>query len=181
MAGDSLRQLFPPVPALPRAAHAEAVNTGPETPEDGDMTEHEHSYKVNVADFAADQNLASNDGWVNMAVQFLVDHAHGGARKVVFGRTVFAPGESVHELHRHAGAEEVVYLVRGSGVATNGDEEIVLNVGDIAFHPQGEWHGFYNTSPTEEAEMIWVWAGAASKDDAGYEVKDGASLGHHHE
>ena len=26
--------------------------------------------------------------------------------------------------------------------------------------------------------MIWVWAGAASKDDAGYEVKDGASLGH---
>lgn len=145
------------------------------------MTEHEHSYKVNVADFAADPTLASNDGWVNMAVQFLVDRAHGGARKVVFGRTVFAPGESVHELHRHPGAEEVVYLVRGSGVATNGDEEIVLNVGDIAFHPQGEWHGFYNTSPTEEAEMIWVWAGAASKDDAGYEVKDGAALGHRHE
>jgi hypothetical protein len=29
--------------------------------------------------------------------------------------------------------------------------------------------------------MIWVWAGAASKDDAGYEVKDGAALGHAHE
>ncbi len=132
----------------------------------------EPSYKVNVTEFAADSNLASADGWVNMAVQFLVDHDHGGANEVVFGRTVFAPGESVHQLHRHPGAEEVVYLVRGSGVATNGDEEIALGVGDIAFHPQGEWHGFYNTSATEEAEMIWVWAGAGSKHDAGYEVKD---------
>ena len=98
-----------------------------------------------------------------------------GARNVVFGRTVFAPGESVHQLHRHPGAEEVVYLVRRRGVATNGDEEIALEPGDSAFHPQGEWHGFYNTSPTEEAEMIWVWAGASSKQDAGYEVK-GLSL-----
>ena len=106
----------------------------------------QHSYKVNVAELAADPTLGSSDGWVNMAVQFLVDHSNGGARKVVFGRTVFAPGESVHQLHRHPGAEEVVYLVRGRGVATNGDEEIVLEVGDIAFHPQGEWHGFYNTS-----------------------------------
>jgi quercetin dioxygenase-like cupin family protein len=131
----------------------------------------QHSYKVNVAEFAADPTLDSSDGWVNMAVQFLVDHSHGGARNVVFGRTIFAPGESVHELHRHPGAEEVVYLVRGSGVATNGDEQVELAEGDIAFHPQGEWHGFHNTSATEEAEMIWVWAGASSKQDAGYEVK----------
>lgn len=132
----------------------------------------QQSYKVNVAELAADPTLASSDGWVNMAVQFLVDHAKGGARNVVFGRTVFAPGESVHQLHRHPGAEEVVYLVRGRGVVTNGDEEIALGPGEAAFHPQGEWHGFYNTSQTEEAEMIWVWAGASSKQDAGYEVKD---------
>jgi quercetin dioxygenase-like cupin family protein len=131
----------------------------------------QRSYKVNVGEFAADPTLDSSEGWVNMAVQFLVDHAHGGARNVVFGRTIFAPGESVHELHRHPGAEEVVYLVRGCGVATNGDERVELAAGDIAFHPQGEWHGFHNTSATEEAEMIWVWAGASSKQDAGYEVK----------
>jgi len=131
----------------------------------------ESSYKVNVAQLPPESTLSSSDGWVNMAVQFLVDHAHGGSRHVVFGRTIFAPGESVHELHRHPGAEEVVYLVRGTGVAMNGEEEVVLGVGDVAFHPQGEWHGFHNTSPTEEAEMIWVWAGASSKPDAGYEVK----------
>jgi quercetin dioxygenase-like cupin family protein len=132
------------------------------------------SYKVNVNELPPDSTLGEEDGWVNMAVQFLVDKTHGGASHVVFGRTVFAPGESVHEMHRHVGAEEVVYLVRGTGVATNGDDELPLKPGDLAFHPQGEWHGFYNTSLTEEAELIWVWAGAASKADAGYEVRESA-------
>lgn len=130
------------------------------------------SYKVNVTELAPDPTLEADDGWVNMAVQLLVDKMHGGAQRVVFGRTVFAPGESVHEVHRHSGAEEVIYLVRGTGIATNGDEQLELTAGDLAFHPQGEWHGFSNASATEEAELIWVWAGASSKHEAGYEVRE---------
>lgn len=132
------------------------------------------SYKVNVSELAPDSSLGAADGWVNMAVQFLVDKARGGAQHVVFGRTVFAPGESVHEVHRHAGAEEVIYLVRGTGIATNGDDKLELAAGDLAFHPQGEWHGFSNASTTEEAELIWIWAGAASKEEAGYEIRETA-------
>jgi quercetin dioxygenase-like cupin family protein len=132
------------------------------------------TYTVNVSQLVPDSTLEADDGWVNMAVQFLVDKSHGGAQNVVFGRTVFAPGESVHEVHRHEGAEEVIYLVRGSGVATNGEEQLELTAGDLAFHPQGEWHGFSNTSATEEAELIWVWAGAASREQAGYEVRETA-------
>jgi quercetin dioxygenase-like cupin family protein len=130
------------------------------------------SYKVNVRELAPDSTLEADDGWVNMAVQFLVDKLHGGAQNVVFGRTVFAPGESVHEVHRHSGAEEVIYLVRGAGIATNGEEQLKLTAGDLAFHPKGEWHGFSNASATEEAELIWVWAGAASKEEAGYEIRE---------
>ena len=130
------------------------------------------SYTVNVSELAPDSMLEADDGWVNMAVQFLVDKTHGGAQNVVFGRTVFAPGESVHEVHRHTGAEEVIYLVRGTGIATNGAERLELTAGDLAFHPQGEWHGFSNSSATEEAELIWVWAGAASREEAGYEVRE---------
>jgi quercetin dioxygenase-like cupin family protein len=130
------------------------------------------SYTVNVSELAPDSTLEEDDGWVNMAVQFLVDKTRGGAQNVVFGRTVFAPGESVHEVHRHTGAEEVIYLVRGTGIATNGAERLELTAGDLAFHPQGEWHGFSNSSATEEAELIWVWAGAASREEAGYEVRE---------
>jgi quercetin dioxygenase-like cupin family protein len=79
-----------------------------------------------------------------MAVQFLVDHRRGGAKNTVFGRAIFYPGAE-HMPHRHPNAEEVVYLVRGRGIALNGDEEIELGPGDVAFHPRNEWHGFRNT------------------------------------
>ena len=39
------------------------------------------------------------------------------------------------------------------------------------FHRKGAWHGFRNTSSSEEAEMIWGWAGAASRAEAGYELR----------
>ena len=50
--------------------------------------------------------------------------------------------------------------------------EVELGPGDVAFHPRNEWHGFRNTSPTEEAEMIWTWVGASSKEQAGYILRD---------
>ena len=73
-----------------------------------------------------------------------------------------------HEV-RHDGADEVVYLAEGRGVARNGDEEIPMKKGDVIFSPEGEWHGFWNNSD-EPAALIWAWGGAGSKEKAGYEV-----------
>jgi quercetin dioxygenase-like cupin family protein len=105
-----------------------------------------------------------------MTVQFLVDSVAAGAEHVVFGRAVFAPGESEHQWHRHPG-EEFVMIVRGEGTVLDGDNEVPVRAGDVAFHAKGAWHGFRNTSDTEEAEMIWGWAGAASRSEAGYELR----------
>jgi len=106
-----------------------------------------------------------------MTVQFLVDSVAAGAEHVVFGRAVFAPGQSEHQWHRHPGAEEFVMLVKGHGIVLDGDNEIPVRAGDVAFHAKGAWHGFRNTSDTQEAEMIWGWAGAASRSEAGYELR----------
>lgn len=129
------------------------------------------SYKANVQSIEPERGLDPAGGWVKMEVQFLVDHRRGGAKETVFGRAIFHPG-AVHEAHRHPNAEEVVYLVRGRGIALNGDDEFELGPGDVAFHPRDEWHGFRNTSTTEDAEMIWTWVGASSKDAAGYVLRD---------
>ena len=117
-------------------------------------------------------DLDETGGWVGMAVQFLVDHT-SGARSFVLGRTVFAPGDATHAVHRHEHAEEAVLIVCGHGVAVNGDDEIPVGPGDFVFHPRGEWHGFHNTSPDEAVEMLWVWGGAASREAAGYELAGG--------
>ncbi len=63
-------------------------------------------------------------------------------------------------------------ITKGEGIALDGDSDIPVKAGDVIFHRQGAWHGFRNTSPTEEAEMIWGWAGAPSKEQAGYELRE---------
>lgn len=122
---------------------------------------------IRTAPVAGD--LDASAGWVGMSVQFLVDESTG-ADSFVFGRTIFEPSAGSHAVHRHPHAEEAVMIVRGRGVAINGADEVAVGPGDVVFHPRGEWHGFRNTSPDEEVEMIWVWGGAASRRAAGYEV-----------
>lgn len=129
------------------------------------------SYVVDVHEFPFEEGLDPEEGWINMQVQFLVQGDNAGAQNMVVGRTVFPPGTSSHERHRHHSADEFVYVVRGEGIVMNGDDEIPVRAGQIAYHPKGIWHGFRNTSRSEETEVIWAWGGANSRETAGYEAK----------
>jgi quercetin dioxygenase-like cupin family protein len=129
------------------------------------------TYRVDIESVEPVPGLVRDDGWVGMTVQFLVEHERAGSEHVVFGRARFAPGNSEHQWHRHPGAEEFLLLTRGEGIVLDGDNEIPVRPGDIVFHRKGEWHGFRNASQTEEAEVIWGWGGASSKEEAGYELR----------
>lgn len=127
--------------------------------------------KVHLDDVEVAKGLKAEEGWIDMQVQFLISEANAGAKEVVFGRTVFTPG-SRHDWHRHANAEEVQYLLSGEGIVLDGDEEIPVKAGDVVHTKKGQWHGFRNTSDTEDAVVIWLWAGAGSRDQAGYEARE---------
>lgn len=126
--------------------------------------------KVNVADVPAAGGLKESEGWVDMQVQFLISEANSGASEVVFGRTVFKPG-SRHDWHRHEHAEEIQYVLSGEGIVLDGDDEIPVKAGDVVHTKKNQWHGFRNTSDTEDAVVIWCWAGAGSRPAAGYEAR----------
>ncbi len=126
--------------------------------------------KVNLESVAFAEGLREDEGWIDMRVQFAISQLNAGAEEVVFGRTIFAPG-SRHEAHRHAHAEEVQYLLSGEGVVLDGDDQISVGPGDIVHTPKGRWHGFRNTSESEDAVLIWLWAGAGSREAAGYEAR----------
>ncbi|MDA8316304.1 MAG: cupin domain-containing protein [Actinomycetota bacterium] len=130
------------------------------------------TYHVHLDSVDAVPDLGPDQGWIGMTVQFLIDNANAGSHHIVFGRARFAPGASEHQWHRHKGAEEFALITKGEGIALDEDSEIPVKAGDVIFHRQGAWHGFRNTSPTEEAEMIWGWAGASSKEQAGYELRE---------
>lgn len=127
--------------------------------------------KVNISDVEFEHGLRRDEGWIDMKVQFLINADNSGNEEIVFGRTLFEPGAR-HEYHRHAHAEEIQYLVRGEGVVLDGDVEIPMKPGDVVLTHKNVWHGFRNTSDTETAELIWAWAGAASRAAAGYEARE---------
>lgn len=129
------------------------------------MAVNEHPYKVSVHVTEANPGIPER-GWIDMDVRWLVTKDSVGASKTVFGVTYFPPGAK-HELHRHPNAEEVEYLVSGSGIAYVGDDAVELGPGEAVFVPQNAYHGFENTSDAEVV-MAWYYAGAASLEDAGF-------------
>ena len=124
--------------------------------------------KVNIDEIPVDHQLKEDDGWVRMDVQWLCSESVTGSKKCVVGRTIFGPGGGAHEHHTHSNAEEVLYVVRGSGIAISGDEEFEIKAGDLVYVPAGDVHYFKNTHPTEDMETIWMYAGAPSLEKSGY-------------
>lgn len=125
----------------------------------------EHPYKVALDTTPSDPGRPDR-GWVDMDVRWLVTRDSVGAKACVFGVTNFPPGAR-HELHRHPNAEEVEYIVSGGGLAYVDDEAIAIAPGEAVFVPANAYHGFENTSDGETV-MVWIYAGAASLDEAGF-------------
>ncbi|AFM00100.1 cupin domain-containing protein [Desulfitobacterium dehalogenans ATCC 51507] len=74
------------------------------------------------------------------------------ARKGIFkegrldtGLLLYTPGQTTPD-HKHSDIDEVFYVISGEGTITINNEEMLLKEKDIIFSPNGETHGFNNTS-----------------------------------
>lgn len=128
---------------------------------------------LSMGDFPVDRRLSSNDGWLKMDVQWLVTNESCGSRFCTVGHTIFHPASSdkssMHDLHTHPDAEEIIIVLRGTGRAISGDEEFPIGPGSVIFVPVGDRHLVENTSETEDMEVIFTYGGATSLSRAGYE------------
>jgi quercetin dioxygenase-like cupin family protein len=138
----------------------------------------EHPQKRRLADVPV-TTMSPEHGWVDMAVQWVVTREAVGAERTVFGVTRMPPGAR-HDIHRHANAEEVEYLVQGEGLARVGEVDVRMRAGDVVFVAADEPHGFHNTSATEEAVIVWCYGGAPSLDEAGYQYQPDTPEHHPH-
>ena len=112
--------------------------------------------------------LRSEDGWIDMQVQFLVDEATAGSDDFLLGWTVLPPGAR-HERHRHHKADEFFIVLAGRGMVYTDREREPAAKGDVVFTPRGHWHGFDNTGD-KDVVLVWGWSGAGSLEAAGYET-----------
>ena len=130
--------------------------------------ESQTSLKTRDAEILSDTSLLAERGWHDMDVKWLITSENMGSRKTVVGRTYFPPG-SKHDLHRHPNAEEWEYVISGQGVKVVGDQEFVMDAGDVCFCPQNVYHGLRNDSD-EPLVTIWGYCGAGTLEEAGYEI-----------
>lgn len=124
--------------------------------------------KLAVDTVPPDTTLADDGGWVGMTVRWIFTDATAGAEQMTFNVTSFEPG-GAHELHRHPGCEELLYIVEGGGTCLMEDGETPITAGEVCFVPRGEWHGFRNSTDVV-TRVICCYGGAGSLERAGYEL-----------
>jgi quercetin dioxygenase-like cupin family protein len=102
-----------------------------------------------------------------LIVRNVINKDSAGARKIILLSVELPPG-TVHLLHRHPNAEQVMYVLEGSCLALSEGEPVRLNEGDAVFIAQGEWHGVRNNTDQSAVTLI-IYAGAGTLEEAGYE------------
>ena len=80
----------------------------------------------------------------------------GGGNKNMLGYSVFKPGIDTRQ-KIHTEAEELAYVVSGSGKITMGKELVPFSRGDSMFIPPGVPHGVRNDG-TEDVVMVFVFS-----------------------
>lgn len=100
--------------------------------------------------------------------EILVDAQQGDAEDVTFGFSRFEPRTSLHKKHTHPEAEEIMYILKGRGMAGAGEDEFEVKAGDTLWIPRGAVHWFYN--PFDEAcEFVFLYTRPTLK-SAGYHL-----------
>lgn len=101
------------------------------------------------------ETIAFDWGKIRMLSEPMVTNAE----RFSFGVVELAPGKG-HERHNHAGAEEIIYVVRGQGQQMIDDQPpITVGPGASIFIPADVYHSTVNTG-MEPLHLIIVYAPA---------------------
>ena len=127
-----------------------------------------HPQKVRVADVAPADEHREEDGWMNMAVQWVITRARGGAGEdrvrhyhVPARRQARHPPPSARRGGRVPGR-------RDAGSPASATRDVRMEPGDVVVARVGEAHGFWNTSDTERAVLHLVLRGRGEPGGGGY-------------
>ena len=68
------------------------------------------------------------------------------------------PGRKMR-IHKHLHNDELIFIHKGEGSLTLGEETVELKTGDMVFIPRGTWHGLNNTGK-EKMKMVFQYSPA---------------------
>ncbi len=119
----------------------------------------------NIQDVAA--QVMTRPDQEGLIVRNVINKDDAGATSMILLTSELPPG-TVHLLHRHPSAEQIMYVVEGSCLALSEGEPERLEEGYAVFISRGEWHGVRNDTDRPAVTLV-VYSGAGTLEDAGYE------------
>ena len=119
---------------------------------------------VNIVDVKPER-LDRIEGWNLSDFRMPIGRHNGSSNALYWAR--LAPGEACQK-HRLDNCEELYYVIAGRGIAGAGADRAEVRAGHVHYIPKGVERFMCNTSGTETLEVIGVYTGAGSLDEAGY-------------
>lgn len=109
--------------------------------------------------------LPRGKGWAVSDFRLPIGRHNGSPNALFWAR--LAPGD-VHHRHRFDNCEVLYYVIRGDGIVGAGDEVARVRGGHVHHLARGVEHFMANASANDTLEVIGVWTGAGSLEEAGY-------------
>jgi mannose-6-phosphate isomerase-like protein (cupin superfamily) len=101
-----------------------------------------------------------------------ISKAKHGVSGISFLVEKMDPGRKMR-VHKHLDNDELIFIHRGQGTLTLGDELIEVKTGTVAFVPRGTWHGLDNTG-NENLQMIFQYSPAGFEE---FFIENGTPVG----
>ena len=130
------------------------------------MIRNEHHALLDV-DEVEPAGVQREDGWRDIAIRFVTGELTGADSACLFTAR-FEPG-AAHERHTHPHADEIFFVISGRAAVGAGDGEHLATAGTVQFIPAGRIHWLRNVDAREPVEVVGVYLGVPSLEDAGYD------------
>jgi mannose-6-phosphate isomerase-like protein (cupin superfamily) len=95
-----------------------------------------------------------------------------GINGISFSIEEMTPGRKMR-IHKHLYNDELIFIHKGEGTFTLGEESIPVKAGSVAFVPRGVWHGLDNTGQ-ENLLMVFQYSPAGFEE---YFIENGTLAG----
>lgn len=101
-----------------------------------------------------------------------ISKAKHGVTGISFCVEQMEPGSKMR-IHKHLNNDELIFIHRGQGRLTLGDQGIDVKTGAVAFIPRGTWHGMDNTG-SEQLQMVFQYSPAGFEE---FFIENGTPVG----
>ena len=95
-----------------------------------------------------------------------------GVDNISFCTEDIIPGRKLR-IHKHLNNDELIFINKGEGTFTLGEQSIEVKTGTVIFVPRGVWHGLENTGK-ENIRMVFQYSPAGFEE---YFIENGTPVG----